>query len=61
MHVRNEELRTTRELSREVASCVEALKNGDVDKLVITQGGKMVAVMVSPEKFEDLLGWVPPN
>ena len=34
------------------ASCIDALQQGDVEKLVITQAGKPVVVMVSVEQFD---------
>lgn len=54
MQVRNEELRTTRELAREVVSILDALSAGDMQKVVVTQQGKMRAVIITPEQYDDL-------
>ena len=54
MQVKNEELRTTRELARETNAIVAALSSGDVEKVVVTQGGKFVAVMITPAQYDDL-------
>jgi PHD/YefM family antitoxin component YafN of YafNO toxin-antitoxin module len=39
-------------LAREVASCLEALRKSDVEKIVVTQNGKPVAVLLNIETFE---------
>lgn len=52
MQVRNEELRTTRELARETNSIIDALARGDVEKVVVTQSGRLRAVILSVERFE---------
>lgn len=54
MQVRNEELRTTREVAREVNAILDALSAGDVEKVVVTQGGKFKAVIITPELYDDL-------
>lgn len=55
MHVKPEEFRTTRELAREVASCLEALRKGDVEKIVVTQNGKPAAILIDVATFENML------
>jgi hypothetical protein len=54
MEVRNEELRTTRELAREISACLDALSSGDVEKIVITKNGKLAGVLITPEKFDQI-------
>jgi len=55
MHVRNEELRTTRELAREVNPILDSLSSGELAKVVVTdRSGKMRAVMITPEEYDDL-------
>jgi len=55
MHVRNEELRTTRELAREVNPILDSLSSGELAKVVVTdRSGKMRAVMVTPEEYDNL-------
>lgn len=52
MQVKNEELRTTREVAREIGAILEALSAGDQEKIVVTQNGKIRAVIISPESYE---------
>lgn len=54
MQVKNEELRTTRELARETNAILAALSAGDVGKIVITQNGKFVGVIITPAQYDDL-------
>lgn len=54
MEVHNNELRTTRELAREVNSILDALSARDVDKVVVTQGGKFKAVIITPDHYDNL-------
>jgi hypothetical protein len=54
MEVHNNELRTTREVAREVNSILDALSSGDVAKVVVTQNGKFRAVIITPEEYDDL-------
>jgi hypothetical protein len=54
MQVKNEELRTTRELARETSAVLDALSKGDVQKIVVTQGGKIKAVIITPDHYDDL-------
>lgn len=54
--VTNEELRTTRELVREMNSTLELLDSGSLQKVVVTRSGKIVGVLVSPETFSRLSG-----
>ena len=52
MQVKNEELRTTREVAREINATLDSLNSGDVEKIVITQQGKMRGVIITPESFD---------
>jgi len=52
MHVKNEELRTARELAREVTTILDALGNGDIEKIVVMRGGKIAGVLITPETYE---------
>ena len=54
MEVRNEELRSTREVAREISACLDALKAGDVEKIVITKNSKMVGVLITPERYDQM-------
>jgi hypothetical protein len=54
MEVRNEELRSTREVAREISACLDALNAGDVEKIVITKNGKFAGVLITPERFDEL-------
>jgi PHD/YefM family antitoxin component YafN of YafNO toxin-antitoxin module len=55
MHVSNEETRTTREVAREVNSILDALANGDVEKIVImNRTGKIAGVIISPQRYDTL-------
>jgi prevent-host-death family protein len=56
MEVRNEELRTTRELAREVSACLDALNKGDLKKIVVTKNGKLSGVLISVEEYDRLVG-----
>lgn len=53
MQVRNEELRTTREVAREINSILDAISNEDVEKIIVTdRAGKMRAVIITVESYE---------
>lgn len=55
MQVHDSELRTTREVAREINPILEALSRGDVAKIVIlNRTGKVAAVMLKPEVYDDL-------
>ncbi|MGH2845689.1 MAG: hypothetical protein ACRDL0_06660 [Thermoleophilaceae bacterium] len=49
--VRNAELVTIREAMRELNRIVDALEDGTLDKLVLTQRNRMRAVLVSLDRF----------
>lgn len=51
LNVTNKELRTVREAVREMGSLLTQLERGSVDKFVLTRGGQMVAVMISPDSY----------
>ena len=50
----NEEIRTTRELVRELNSTLELLENGSLQKVVVTKNGKLAGVIVTPETYSRL-------
>jgi hypothetical protein len=52
--VNNDELRTTREVARELSAILEQLKNGSVEKIVLTRQGKIVGVLLAPFRYEEL-------
>lgn len=52
MDIRNNELRTTREAMRELNAILDQLRKGDIEKMVLTQKGKIRGVLISPESFE---------
>lgn len=45
IQVSNEELRSVRDTGRELGRLIESLERGDLEKVVITRHGKMVAVL----------------
>jgi len=51
--VSNEELRTTREVARELLSILDLVEL-DGQKIVVTHNGKMRAVIISVEQYEAL-------
>lgn len=54
MEVKNEELRSTREVAREINAILEALSQGDVEKIVVTdRQGKFKAVIITPETYDE--------
>jgi PHD/YefM family antitoxin component YafN of YafNO toxin-antitoxin module len=55
LSVTNEELRTVREAMREMTAILRQLEQGDVEKIVLTRGGRMVGVLLSPERYSSLL------
>ncbi len=46
-------MRTLREFVREPSSCIELLGE-ELGMIALTSKGKIVAVVVSPERYEDL-------
>jgi len=53
--VANEELATVREAMRELNRMVEALERGELDKVVLTQRNQIRAVLVSLERYVELV------
>ena len=56
IRVNNDELRTTRELMREANPLVDLLEAGELEKVVITRKGKIVAIMLTPDGYGELCG-----
>lgn len=54
MEVGNKELRSTREVARELGAIVEQLESGQLEKVVITRNGRFVGVIITPERYEEL-------
>jgi hypothetical protein len=55
MQVKNEELRSTREVAREINSILDSIDKGDVEKIVITdRQGKMRGVIIHPESYDEI-------
>jgi hypothetical protein len=54
LRVRNDELRTLREVMRDFGTMLSELEGGEVEKLVITQRNQMRAVVVSVERWSEL-------
>jgi hypothetical protein len=55
LRVANGELATVREAMRELNRLIEALDRGHLDKVVLTQRNRMRAVVVSLERFAELV------
>ena len=53
--VRNEEIRTAREVVREFGATLGLLSSGDLEKVVVVTQGKMRGVLLSPERYAALL------
>lgn len=54
MRTTNEEMLTPRELRRALTEHLERLDEGEVEKLVLMQGGKMKYVVIPVADYEDL-------
>lgn len=53
MQINAEEIRTTREVAREINSIIDALNKGDVEKIVVmNRAGRMAAIIVSPQRYD---------
>lgn len=52
--VSNDELATIRDAMRNLNRIVDALNSGAADKVVLTKGGKMRAVILSLDEYERL-------
>jgi hypothetical protein len=53
--VSNDELSTVRNATRGLVPLLEGLARGDREKVVLTQRGAMVGVIVTPERYAQLL------
>jgi PHD/YefM family antitoxin component YafN of YafNO toxin-antitoxin module len=54
--VSNREVRTAREVAREIGALIDALENDALEKVVIVQQGRMRAVLLSVEQYEAIKG-----
>lgn len=54
VRVRNDELHTMRAATRELTQLVDALERRELEKLVLTQRGRMRAIVVSVERYSAL-------
>ncbi len=54
LRVCNHELTTVREAMRELYRLLEALEDGQLEKVVLTQKNQMRAVLVSVERYAEL-------
>jgi hypothetical protein len=54
LRVSNDELATVREAMRELHRLLEALEDGQLDKIVLTQRNQMRAVLLSVERYAEL-------
>jgi PHD/YefM family antitoxin component YafN of YafNO toxin-antitoxin module len=52
--VSNAELATVREAMRELHRLIDALDDGQVEKIVLTQKNQMRAVLISVERYAEL-------
>lgn len=52
--VKQEEIRTTREVARELGSMLSQLEEGSVQKVVIMSGKTMKGVLLSVEEYQRL-------
>lgn len=52
--IENQEMVTARQLNREFSRVFSRLEKGEVEKIVVTRRGKMVAIVVAPEDYEEL-------
>lgn len=54
LETNNHELRTTREVARELNSIIDLISDKAVEKIVVTRSGKMVAVIITPERYDEI-------
>ena len=54
LRVSNDELATVREAMRELGQLLDRLSRGEVDKIVLTQRNQMRAVILTPERYNEL-------
>lgn len=48
------EMVSIRDFRRESAERIRQLEEGEIEKLALTRHGKVVAILVSPEAYEEL-------
>jgi hypothetical protein len=56
--VSNEEVRSVREAMRNLSALLDQLEQGDPEKLVLFQNSRIRAVLLSPERYAELIGAV---
>lgn len=54
MDVDSREVRTAREVAREIGSLISELEKGSLEKVVVVQQGRMRAVLLSVDAFDQL-------
>lgn len=54
INVASEELRTTREITRELNASLALLASGKLEKIVLVRGADLVGVLLSPERYAAL-------
>ena len=54
LRVSNEELATVREAMRELGRLLDQLKEGQLEKVVLTQRNQMRAVLITVERYSEL-------
>ena len=54
VRVSNAELASVRDAMRELNRMVDALEQGELDKIVLTQRNRMRAVVISLERYSEL-------
>ena len=55
LQVSNQELATVREAMRELHRLLATLEDGQLEKIVLTQKNQMRAVLITPERYSQLL------
>lgn len=55
MEIANDEIRSPRDLQRSVKGVLEDLHSERVDKIVLMRFGKLEGVILTPDKYEELL------
>jgi hypothetical protein len=54
LRVSNNELATVREAMRELGHLLDRLERREIDKIVLTQRNQMRAVLITPERYNEL-------
>jgi hypothetical protein len=57
--IQQREIRSTRDIARELGATLELLERRHLEKVVIMKGTEVVGVMVSPLEYDHLKGEVP--